>query len=49
MSVCGMHVSCIEQIVSEMPKAQLMLEVAMESVGGDVESFGHRQILLSEK
>jgi hypothetical protein len=44
-----MYISSIEQVVSEMPKTQLMLEVAMECVGGDVESFGHRQILLSEK
>jgi hypothetical protein len=34
-----MHVGSIEQVVSEMPKAQLMLEVAMEGVGGYVESL----------
>jgi hypothetical protein len=34
-----MYVSSIEQVVSEMPKTQLMLEVAMKSVCGDVESL----------
>jgi hypothetical protein len=34
-----MYVSSIEQVVSEMPKTQLMLEVTMEGIGGYVKSL----------
>jgi hypothetical protein len=34
-----MHISSIEQVVSEMPKTQLMLEVAMEGVSRNVKRF----------
>jgi hypothetical protein len=39
MTACGMYVSSIEQVVSEMPKTQLMLEVTMEGIGGYVKSL----------
>jgi hypothetical protein len=34
-----MYVSSIEQVVSEMPKTQLMLEVTMEGVSRNVKSL----------